>query len=131
MVFLKNSLQSLLLYQPFWRATLILSALAIVYLATTNEPYPIPSAPSDKLNHLLAFIQLTIVTRLAWPEVSKAWVALGVIGFGLAIEVTQAQLPYRDFSLLDLAADGAGTAIGLLPYPFLFARRNQQAGSES
>ena len=54
MVFLKNSLRSVLMYQPLWRAILILSALAIVYLATTSEPYPIPSAPSDKLNHLLA-----------------------------------------------------------------------------
>jgi VanZ family protein len=124
MVFLKNSLRSLLLYQPLWRAILIVSALAVVYLATTSEPYPIPSAPSDKLNHLLAFIQLTIVTRLAWPELSRIWIALGVMGFGLAIEVTQAQLPYRDFSLLDLAADGAGTAIGLLPCAFLFGRKS-------
>ena len=131
MVFLKNSLRSLLMYQPLWRATLILSAMVILYLATTSEPYPVPSAPSDKLNHLLAFIQLTIVTRLAWPEVSKAWVALGVMGFGLAIEITQAQLPYRDFSLLDLAADGAGTAIGLLPCRFMFARRSPQIRSES
>jgi VanZ family protein len=95
-----------------------------VYLATTSEPYPIPSAPSDKLNHLLAFIQLAIVTRLAWPELSRIWIALGVMGFGLAIEVTQAQLPYRDFSLMDLAADGVGTAIGLLPCAFLFGRKN-------
>jgi VanZ family protein len=124
MVFLKNSLRSVLMYQPLWRAILILSALAIVYLATTSEPYPIPSAPSDKLNHLLAFIQLAIVTRLAWPELSRIWIALGVMGFGLAIEVTQAQLPYRDFSLMDLAADGVGTAIGLLPCAFLFGRKN-------
>ena len=89
-----------------------------------SEPYPIPSAPSDKLNHLLAFIQLAIVTRLAWPELSRIWIALGVMGFGLAIEVTQAQLPYRDFSLMDLAADGVGTAIGLLPCAFLFGRKN-------
>lgn len=130
MDFLKNSLRSLLMYQPFWRAALAVSALAIVYLATTSEPYPIPSAPSDKMNHLLAFIQLTIVTRLAWPEVSRVWVALGVMAFGLAIEVTQAQLPYREFSLLDLAADGAGTAIGLLPWPFLFSRKTPKARSE-
>lgn len=124
MVFLKSSFYSLIGYQPLWRTILILSALAILYLATTNEPYPIPSAPSDKLNHLLAFLQLTIVTRLAWPELSRIWIALGVMGFGLMIEATQAQLPYRDFSLFDLAADGAGTVIGLLPCAFLFGRKN-------
>ena len=125
MVFLKSSFYSLTRCQPLWRAILILSAMAILYLATTSEPYPIPSAPSDKLNHLLAFIQLTIVTRLAWPELSRVWIALGVMGFGLVIEVTQAQLPYRDFSLFDLAADGAGTAIGLLPCTFLFGRKSE------
>ena len=124
MVFLKSSFYSLIGYQPLWRTILILSALAILYLATTNEPYPIPSAPSDKLNHLQAFLQLTIVTRLAWPELSRIWIALGVMGFGLMIEATQAQLPYRDFSLFDLAADGAGTVIGLLPCAFLFGRKN-------
>jgi VanZ family protein len=88
----------------------------------------VPSAPSDKVNHLLAFIQLTVVARLAWPDLARPWIALGVMMFGLAIEVTQAQLPYRDFSLLDLAADGAGIAIGLLPCPFIFSRRTAQNG---
>lgn len=120
--FLKNSLRSVLMYQPLWQLTLILSALAILYLATTSDPYPIPSAPSDKLNHILAFIQLTVVIRLGWPELSRPWVALGVMGYGLSIELIQSQLPYRDFSLLDLLADGAGIAIGLLPCAFLFGR---------
>lgn len=120
MAFLKNSLQSVLMCRPLWRTILVISAVAITYLATTSEPYPIPSSQYDKINHLLAFIQLTVVSRLAWPDLSRAWIALGVLGFGLVIEVTQAQLPYREFSLLDLAADGAGVAIGLLPCGFIF-----------
>lgn len=126
MVFLKNSLQSILMYQSLWRAILVISALAILYLATTSEPYPIPSSQNDKLNHLMAFIQLTIVSRLAWPGLSRIWIALGVLGFGLVIEITQAQLPYREFSLLDLATDGAGVAIGLLPCGFIFSGDNRK-----
>ena len=125
MAFLKhslNTLHTLLTCQPLWRAILCLSALAIVYLATTSQPYPIPSSASDKVNHVIAFLQLTVVTRLAWPELSRAWVAIWLLAFGLAIEATQSQLPYRDFSLLDLAADGFGIAIGLLPCAFLFDR---------
>ncbi|HKK56118.1 VanZ family protein [Marinobacter sp.] len=120
MAFLKNSLQSVLMCQPLWRTTLVISAVAIMYLATTSQPYPVPSLQHDKINHLLAFIQLTVVSRLAWPDLSRTWIALGVIGFGLVIELTQAQLPYREFSLLDLAADGAGVAIGLLLCGFIF-----------
>lgn len=131
MVFLKNSLQSILMCQPLWRATLVISALAIMYLATTSEPYPIPSSQNDKVNHLMAFIQLTIVSRLAWPGLSRVWIALGLIGFGLAIEVTQAQLPYREFSLLDLAVDSAGVAIGLLPCAFIFSGDNNKAARDN
>jgi len=132
MLFLKHSLQNILGYQPLWRGILCLSALAIVYLATTSEPYPIPSSASDKVNHVIAFLQLTIVSRLAWPELSRYWITLGVMSFGLGIEVTQSQLPYREFSLLDLAADGLGTAIGRLPCAFLFGgrRKSREARSE-
>ncbi len=129
MVFLKNSLQPLLMYQPLWRAMLILSAMAILYLATTNDPYPIPSASSDKLNHVLAFTHLTIVARLAWPGLSRIWIVLGVMAFGLSIELIQAHLPYREFSLLDLAADGVGVAIGLFPCGFIFGRDRAPAES--
>ncbi|MDI9244070.1 VanZ family protein [Marinobacter sp. CHS3-4] len=120
MRFLKHSLQTLLGCKPLWQGILCLSTLVIIYLATTSEPHPIPSSASDKVNHFIAFLQLTIVTRLAWPELSRYWVALGVMSFGLGIEITQSQLPYRDFSLLDLAADAVGTGIGLLPFAPLF-----------
>ncbi len=79
---------------------------------------PIPSSSNDKVNHLIAFLELTILTRLAWPELRgrldsrrRCWAS------GLGIEIIQANLPYREFSLADLAADGAGIAIGLLPWP--------------
>ncbi|WP_150911453.1 VanZ family protein [Marinobacter halotolerans] len=123
-----NNLQRLLRCQPFWRTGLVLSAMVILFLATTSEPYPIPSASSDKINHLLAFIQLTVVTRLAWPYLSRIWVALGVLGFGLLIEITQAFLPHREFSLLDLATDGGGIVLGLLPCRFIFNREPYSSG---
>lgn len=102
---------------------LVISATAILYLATTSEPYPVPSADSDKLNHLLAFLQLTIVTRLAWPGLNRLWIACGLLTFGVTIEVIQAQLPYRTFAVADIVADAAGIAIGLLPCPEIIRRR--------
>ncbi|WP_100637959.1 VanZ family protein [Marinobacter salexigens] len=119
MATLKHQLTSLLNFRPLWRFALLLSVIAIGFLATTSNSYPIPSAPSDKVNHLIAFIELTIVTRLAWPNLRAIWYAPALLAFGLGIEVVQANLPYRDFSLADLAADGAGILIGLLPWPFL------------
>lgn len=117
MAFLRQRIRFLIEYQPFWRTMLVLSAAAIIYLATTSQPYPIPSAASDKVNHLLAFFQLAVVTRLAWPKLGKAWIVASLLAFGLSIELVQAQLPYRTFAITDILADVAGIAIGLLPCP--------------
>lgn len=102
---------------------LVISATVILYLATTSEPYPVPSSDNDKLNHLLAFLQLTIVTRLAWPGLNRLWIAFGLIAFGVTIEIVQAQLPYRTFAVADIVADAAGIAVGLLPCPDFIRRR--------
>lgn len=119
MATLKHQLITLLRFQPLWRLVLLLSVVSIGFLATTSSDYPIPSAPSDKVNHLIAFFELTIVTRLAWPQLRILWYAPALLGFGLGIEAVQANLPYRDFSFADVAADGAGILIGLLPWPGL------------
>ncbi|MDO6441494.1 MULTISPECIES: VanZ family protein [unclassified Marinobacter] len=119
MATLRHQLIILLNFRPLWRFALLLSVIAIGFLATTSNSYPIPSAPSDKVNHLIAFFELTIVTRLAWPELRAIWYAPVLLAFGLAIEGVQANLPYRDFSMADVAADGVGIVIGLLPWPGL------------
>jgi VanZ family protein len=116
---LKQQLTSLLQYRPLWQIAFVISVLAIGFLATTDNPYPVPSSSNDKINHVIAFLELTILTRLAWPELKAAWFVPALLGFGLGIEIIQANLPYREFSLADLAADGAGIAIGLLPWPGL------------
>ncbi len=115
----KQQLNQLMRYRPLWRVALLMSVIAIVILATLDTQYPIPSTPSDKINHLLAFLELTVLTRLAWPELRPYWSVPALLLFGLALEIVQAYLPYRDFSLADLAADAAGIFIGLLPWPGL------------
>ncbi len=59
------------------------------------------------------------MTRLAWPRLSVLWYAPALLVFGLILEVVQANLPYRDFSLADLTADAVGIGLGLLPWPGL------------
>ncbi|MBW0147772.1 VanZ family protein [Marinobacter arenosus] len=122
---LKHSALALLHCRPLWRTALLISVLAILFLATTANPYPVPSSASDKVNHLIAFAELTILTRLAWPQAKAVWFVPPLLIFGFAIEVVQATLPYRDFSMADLAADGVGILVGLLPWPGL--RRARKA----
>lgn len=111
---LKNHLTRLMACQSLWQVCLWVSAIAILFLATTSETYPVPSAPSDKINHLIAFLELAILARLGWPRARPWPTAIALLLFGVMIEVIQAPLPYREFSLLDILADGVGIAIGLL-----------------
>lgn len=96
-----------------WRVALISSMLIILWLATTRLDYPIPASSWDKLNHLVAFIELAILARLSWPQLKPAYAGLAMLAYGMAIEIIQAPLAYREFSMLDLVADGVGVLIGL------------------
>ncbi|MCG2580838.1 MAG: VanZ family protein [Marinobacter sp.] len=113
----KGRLEQILDCRLLWQLALFISIIAVLYLATTSQPYPMPSSPNDKINHLIAFTELTILARLGWPRLSGLWLAPPLLLFGFTIEMIQFQLPYREFSLADLVADAAGVAVGLLPWP--------------
>jgi VanZ family protein len=73
---------------------------------------------NDKLLHFLGFLVMSQLAFLAHPRTSAFYPVLGLCGFGLGIELVQALLPRRDFSLLDWAADCAAVALffyALLP----------------
>ncbi|QSP95299.1 VanZ family protein [Marinobacter salinisoli] len=117
MVALKAFVLDLLNCRPLWRGALLISLLAIAVLATTSKPFVLPLPGHDKLTHLLAFLELTILIRLAWPGANPLVYAPVVLAFGLAIEAAQIALPYRVFSAEDLLAGAAGVALGMLPSP--------------
>jgi VanZ family protein len=87
---------------------LAVCVLAIAYLAFAPLDQAV-GAPSDKLNHILAFAVLSWLAEGSFPGDRRApirWTLL--MTYGLVIEIVQAFLPYREFSLLDVAADGMG-----------------------
>ena len=106
--------QRLLALQLLWRALFCLSLMAITWLGFTSEPYPIPSPASDKVNHLLAFMELAILARLGWPSIGHVVPLLVLTGYGIALGLGQAITPWRDFSVLDVMADVAGILAGYL-----------------
>lgn len=111
---LRHTIAMLLQKRWLWQVALGVSVIAIFYLATTDSSYPVPSSDNDKINHLIAFIELTVLTRLSWPHFRAIWYLPALLGFGLALEAIQAHLPYREFSLTDMLANAAGIALGLL-----------------
>jgi VanZ family protein len=82
--------------------------IAITVLALIPPGHE-PVGSADKVNHFAAFLVLAWLADHAYPGYSfrpEPWMAL--LGYGLLIEVLQAFLPYREASLGDLVADGAG-----------------------
>jgi len=111
---------------------LLAACLAVTaYLALTSSEIPVVADVNDKVEHILAFFTLALLADFSWPHSGfGAAKSMSLLGYGLAIEITQYFLPYREFSLLDLSADAAGLFLYWLVVPalkafFLFRSRWQ------
>lgn len=92
----------------FWAA----AAFAFVMAVIPHPPH-LPGSPSDKFQHIVAFLVLAALGRLAYPATRKRKLLLGLAAFGAIIEIAQA-IPalHRDTDPLDWLADvAAATAV--------------------
>jgi hypothetical protein len=93
----------------FWAVVVIVYALAIM---------PAPRAPDlgagDKINHVAAFLTLSLLGRYAYRGDPVWRLALGLSLFGALIELTQA-IPVlrRDASFWDWVADSTAVLLAL------------------
>lgn len=103
-------------------AVLVL-ALTLALLLTPGNAVPDTDVPnSDKLVHAALFGLLAFTHALAWPRVRLPIMALIVIAFGAATEITQTVVPGRSADMLDLLADAAGAVLGLVIYARFWRR---------
>ena len=103
-----------------FRASLVTALLLILFLATTQLPYPAVDSLNDKVLHILAFYALAMLVDFSFPRLefglSKV---LTLMAYGVLIEAIQYFLPYRSFSLYDLGADAVGVLAYALSIPAL------------
>jgi VanZ family protein len=103
-----------------FRILLTAAVLGILFLATTPLACPIASDINDKLSHVVAFFVLAGLTDFSFPEAkNRLALALALLGYGLTIEIIQHFLPWRMFSLMDVAADALGIGCGQMALLFL------------
>ena len=95
---------------PYGKICFYFALLSIFVLAVMPKAEELPDVTkiSDKLNHLVAFVVLALLIDWAYPQKRLSWKVALLSGYGLFIECVQYFLPYREFSLLDLAVDVAG-----------------------
>lgn len=88
---------------------LALLGVALLAFLPSDEALPI-STGWDKSNHALAFFVLALLAGLSWPRAAWWRPALGLLGYGIFIEVVQYFIG-RDATALDVFADGIGIAL--------------------
>ncbi len=102
------------------RLLLGLALLIITGMTLTPSPGVIQQSVNDKLGHILAFLVLAFLAHASWPELKFSWrQIIPLLGYGMAIEITQYFIPNRYFSLLDIAADLAGIGLYILLIPLI------------
>ncbi|MDO9071728.1 MAG: VanZ family protein [Rubrivivax sp.] len=102
-------------HRTLWRA-LLLVLLAVVSVAALAPGTEAPSLGiGDKVDHLLAFVSLTVAATMSWPATRghAALAGAGLLAYGAFIEVAQTQVPGRYGDVVDVAVDAAGIVAGL------------------
>ena len=94
----------------FWAAFTFAFVMAVL-----PHPPEVPGDPSDKLQHIMAFVTLALVGSIAYPDVPLLPLFLRLSVFGAFIEVVQA-IPslHRDSDIWDWVADTAASGLTLL-----------------
>lgn len=100
----------MLLVALFWSALVFAFVMAIL-----PRPPQLPGAPSDKVQHILAFTTLTFLALAAYPRARPLAIGLGLVALGGIIELVQT-VPalHRDASWLDWGADALAVLLVLL-----------------
>ncbi|MCK5540401.1 MAG: VanZ family protein [Deltaproteobacteria bacterium] len=112
---------------------LLLYCLIIFWLSALSDPGRLsPFSVPDKIAHLLeytvfGFLLMRMLTYLR-PERDVVqhliWVLSGALIYGLSDEIHQYFVPGREFSWMDLLADGAGGYLGARLW-MIFSKRGK------
>jgi VanZ family protein len=93
----------------------LLVGLVIYRSLTPYPPEPLSFPNADKLEHAIAYGSLALWFCQIYLSARSRTIALALlIGLGIALEFVQGWTGYRDFEVLDMAADSIGVLLGLL-----------------
>ncbi len=98
-----------------WRGAFWVAATFALVMALLPHPVRLPSDPSDKVQHIIAFLTLGAVGRMAFAKASGWALLAGLSLFGAAIELLQG-IPVlnRDSDAVDWLADTLAAGIAIL-----------------
>ena len=99
-------------------------------MAVLPHPPQLPGAPSDKVQHIAAFLVLGALASFAYPRTSPVYLATALSLFGAVIEIVQL-IPalHRDGDPVDWIADTAAAGLILIFLHWLRTRRVKSAAA--
>lgn len=101
----------------FWLSLIVITYLALRPMSGGSMLFPF----QDKVLHAAAYIYLYLCGWVAFAFMRSPWVlklAIGLLIYGIAIEVLQGIGGYREAEFLDLAANISGIGLGVLAVSF-------------
>jgi hypothetical protein len=107
---MRNGRRLTILRVAFWGAALFALTMAVL-----PQPPMLPGAPSDKVQHIAAFLVLGGLASFAYPATSPVYLGVSLSIFGAFIELVQ-RIPalHRDSDAVDWIADTAAVALVLI-----------------
>jgi len=99
-----------------FKLLLFLTLTLVTWQALSPSPIEQSQIINDKIGHMLVFFVLAAIADHAFPttKLTSTKIAMLML-YGIAIECIQYYVPGREFSLLDMLADG----FGIICYWFL------------
>lgn len=93
-------------FEKLARTLLLAAAVFAFVMACLPHPPPLPGEPSDKVQHIAAFVVLGCLAAAGYRRVHLAVLFFALSLFGASIELVQA-IPalHRDSDIKDLMAD--------------------------
>ena len=109
----------LFLRLAFWAAAVVALVMALL-----PHPPEIPGNPSDKVQHMAAFATLGLLGSLAYPQLRRRFLIVGLSLFGALIEIAQ-EIPmlHRDSDPLDWLADTIACGIAFVAVRWWLRRK--------
>ena len=105
-------------YARRWQlAGIFLLASVLVAALVPELPFHELTSPfilSDKVMHIAAFTFLAVWFSGQYERRSYWRIAVGLIAFGVFIELVQGTISYRTSEWMDLLGDAVGIALGLI-----------------
>jgi VanZ family protein len=104
--------------RTLWLGAGWLGVAVVMYFSLAPNPPQIDMQEGDKVQHLVAYASLMLWFAQVQPGRSERRItALLLVALGIALELAQGLTDYRSLSVLDMAANTTGVALGWLAAP--------------